>query len=165
MKRTIFGFFPTSVSSFVCLHTSQLPQPKFVIFQFRFFFSSSLVRYQLRECVFFFFVSSNLVPSLFRLPLSNIHSNIYNLESQAYKRLLFICPFPMIWPYLLLLVLFFHCYFWYLFSAFAFSVYLFPFVHSTFAIRHKIFILYIYIYTYIFEILQCARTNRNKLFT
>lgn len=49
---------------------------------------------------------------LFSFPLSNnIDSNIYNLKSRTYKRLLFVCPFSLIRPYLLLLALFLYVFF------------------------------------------------------
>lgn len=95
-----YGFFPTPILISFSLTGSALPQSSlffnfctyihiwFVIF---FSFATCLVSITL-----IFFVDSNDwygVSVFFRLPLSNIHSNIYNLKSQAYKRLLFICPF------------------------------------------------------------------------
>lgn len=72
--------------------------------------------------------SSNLIHIVFvfcccyfRFPLSNnIDSNIYNLKSRTHKRLLFICPFPMIRPYLLLLALLLYVFFSFSFCPFLF---------------------------------------------
>lgn len=188
-----FDFFSSQLSSYLSVTST-----KFVIFQFRWviFFSSlyffgSVSITRMCICVFFRLFLHRFIQRwyrlFFRLPLSNIHSNIYNLKFQAYKRLLFICPFPMIRPYLLLLVLFFLNLF-FAFTLLLFLVYISLFSQLFFVPRYIRECVYTDRYTHfirlfdihhkihknphidryylcIFEIVQCARTNRNKLFT
>lgn len=157
MKRTIFGFFPTSVSSFVCLHTSQVTSTKVRYFSIQIFFSPLLwfgINYA-NVCFFLRFIQLGTVSfsfAPFEYPLKYLQFRVSSIQTivvhLSVPNDLTISPFVGVVFSLLLLV-----------SFLGFCVQCIFISIRSFDIRHKtqnLHTIYLYIYVYFRDSSMCT---------